>query len=96
MSPSSHAQRPPLHSWPQACPLNSVSQIASTLPSDCVCRAGYYKGSVNETTGEFVCAACGVGTECTDGLIGITVETLPIEKGYWRANKMSTEVRRCR
>ena len=54
---------------------------------DCVCLASYYKASNGS------CLVCPVGTECSEA--GVSISTLPVIAGYFRASNTSIDVRRC-
>ena len=83
-----------------ACPANSVTEgTNSTAIGECVCDREYYAsagfaGSSN-ASGEVVCTPCGVGMTCPQQLVGITLGTLPIKVGYYRASITTADVIRC-
>ena len=61
--------------------------------ASCVCPAGTYRdGTADECT---PCAALD-GLQCPASRRGITVASLPIDAGHWRATPNSTLVRPCR
>ena len=71
------------------CPLRSTTlRQGATSIEECICIPGYYN---NLTYG--VCIPCPVGTLCPDA--GVTLLTLPLKKGYYRASALSTDVRKC-
>ena len=56
---------------------------------DCGCKASFYDDA-NGT-----CSDCPyLATECAD--VGITLATLPLQPGYWRASNVSEQVRLCK
>ena len=54
------------------------------------CPEGYYYSEDSQT-----CILCDVGMGCT-GFTGLTIRTVPLIPGYWRADASSTDIRRCR
>ena len=76
------------------CPSGSTTEgRGSKNLSDCGCQGGTYRD--NTTAGQYInCKQCPVGAACK-GLFGITLAQLPLEKGYWRTNKRSSDLRRC-
>ena len=67
----------------------------SILPSACVCDIGYYMKPNQANESE--CYACATlhawGLNCTAP--GLTIETLPLWPGYWRATSSSLDVHEC-
>ena len=66
--------------------------------SQCVCRPNYYAhGERNRSAPSarrLSCASCPPGTDCSE--LGITLDTLPLDLGFWRYGSQSTEVYDCR
>ena len=58
----------------------------------CVCQAGYFKSADN------VCVQCDVanGMACNATQEGLTLESLPLQKSYWRVAATSVTVLPCR
>ena len=73
----------------KACPDNAVADQGSVTLAACRCRAGYF----NRLIGEVECEPCPVGANCST--VGVTIEHLPLEQGYWRHSSNTTDVRRC-
>ena len=83
-----------------ACPANSVTQgTNSTAIGECVCDREYYASAGfaggSNASGGVVCTPCGVGMTCPQQLVGITLETIPIKVGYYRASITTADVIRC-
>jgi len=80
------------------CPGQSTTLLyGSTSISECICDINHYDRQVtasNASSGPD-CQPCMTGTNCSEDLVGITVRTLPIRQGFWRASELSTDVRRC-
>ena len=73
----------------ERCPPRSTTLgDASTSKDSCVCDPGLYYSPDSK-----VCVPCPFGVRCPS--IGTTVETLHIERGYYRLSNASTDVRRC-
>jgi len=71
-----------------ACPVDSSTDaLGATNASQCRCNPSYYK----EADG--VCEPCPVGANCNR--VGITLENLPLEKGYYRISVLTANVREC-
>jgi hypothetical protein len=72
----------------------------STSADACVCRDGFFLVDVDVIGGggggaaAQRCERCMGGVRCDTP--GVTLSTLPVETGYWRASSSSTAVRRCR
>ena len=70
------------------CPIGSTTvRSASVSVYDCVCTPGYY------STEHFNCSACPQGTDCTED--GVTLQSLPLRRGFYRRGPHSPEVLRC-
>ena len=74
-----------------ACPDNAISPAGSASIEGCVCQAGFFAEAVG--TANLTCVVCPVGAMCNAS--GVTLDTLPLEEGYWRIARNSTDVRRC-
>ena len=79
------------------CPKHATTYATnSTSMDECLCGEGFYNG--NSTDGrvrdDFVCVACGVGTDC-EGRKNVTILTMPVAPGYYRVNETSVDVRPC-
>ena len=75
------------------CPTGSTTlQPASTAPSDCVCEPHLFNDQ-EAAQGLPNCIQCIIGTNCSR--VGSALQTLVIERGYWRPSPLSTDVRRC-
>ena len=85
------------------CPYYSTSLLASAALSDCKCTAGYFANTSsgliehppdnNHTADESDCKRCMIGADCNDNWL--TLQTLPLTRGYWRVGSASWDVRRC-
>jgi hypothetical protein len=71
------------------CPPRSASPRASYSKGQCICEAGYF----NLKTDDVVCEPCMLGTRCNRS--GITLQTLPLLRGWWRPDAGSLDVRQC-
>jgi hypothetical protein len=73
-----------------ACPTpertTTLGEGSSSI-DDCVCRVSYYRAPDGD------CLTCPVGSDCSDA--GVTLSTLPVVVGYFRASNASIDVRRC-
>ena len=74
------------------CPDASVSFPGSTGPEDCLCAASYFAANTTPS-GEPVCQSCPVGAACDEP--GVTMISLPVLEGYYRASDASSDLRRC-
>ena len=74
------------------CPDASVSAPGSTGPEDCLCAVSYFAANTTEV-GEPVCHPCPVGSTCDEP--GVTLTSLPVLEGYYRASGASDDLRRC-
>ena len=75
------------------CPLGSTTKgRGSEISNDCGCQEDTYHDT---TDGQNIsCTPCpAVGAACKG--FGITLAQLPLEKGYWRTNNRSSDLRRC-
>ena len=61
-----------------------------TSLSDCECEIAFY-ALWNQT--DLSCERCPVGARCDEP--GVELESLPLDPGYWRSSKNTTDVRRC-
>lgn len=77
------------------CPDNSDSPPNSTSRAQCTCKPSFYDEDVSPSLHVRFpkCVSCFTGVACVAS--GITLETLPILPGYFRASETSTDVRRC-
>ena len=74
------------------CPDASVSVPGSTGPEDCLCATSYFAANTTPS-GEPVCQSCPVGAACDQP--GVTMMSLPVLEGYYRASDASSDLRRC-
>ena len=58
-----------------------------------MCQARHYAHSGTAATGDLDCRVCPVGFDCA--VAGLTLESLPTRRGYFRASNRSTDVQRC-
>jgi len=81
----------------KGCSLNSTTNALRNCSSvaSCVCRDGYYEHNATRKwiTGEIDCRVCPSGSDCPKA--GVTLETMPIKRGYFRLSKDSIDIRRC-
>ena len=84
------------------CPSYSHTEhAAATSPYACACDVGFVKaaGAANATQasasrGEtMTCVACPEGANCSAA--GVTIEALPVLRGYYRTSSTSSDLRRC-
>ena len=75
------------------CPENAVTdQTGATSFEMCKCSRGYYMAGTSPPNAQ--CVRCPLpGTACTDQ--GVTLDSLPLEHGYWRPGYSSLDVRPC-
>ena len=85
-SPSLGFDLPPLEH-------STTLQTGTLSVHDCVCDAGYYLSTTNTSDPARTCQPCGRGTQCTRA--GLTIATLPIEEGWWRASLRSQLIEQC-
>ena len=84
----------------QSCPDRATTLFSASISLEqCVCQTGYFDVSATQTlpqsNASVECLTCGVGTDCPDGVEGITLETLPLKEGYYRPTAASTDIRLC-
>ena len=73
------------------CPEAAVSPQASTSMSNCTCKEEYYD---SEPDDEVVsCEPCTTGSSCP--IVGTTIATLNISRGWYRSSASSVDLRRC-
>ena len=77
----------------KSCPDFSTSRPNSTHPFDCVCLAGYYDARTSFSLQPPRCRICMSGTYCNRR--NTTIETLPINVGYYRVSTTSIDLHRC-
>lgn len=75
------------------CPPDSVSPKASESIEACVCKPGYY--DVAAATEVVQCMRCKTGSDCPADVRGLTLEELPVLRGYYRTSNRSDDLRRC-
>ena len=74
------------------CSRHSLSPLASTSKSACLCAEGYYAS--NTDPAELPdCKPCPVGAHCLG--TGNTLEALPLLPGYWRLSRYAIDLRQC-
>ena len=75
------------------CPENAVTdQTGATSFEMCKCSRSYYMAGTSPPNAQ--CVRCPLpGTACTDQ--GVTLDSLPLEHGYWRPGYSSLDVRPC-
>ena len=78
------------------CPDFALSPAASESVSACYCRPGYY-GRAPIGTDAPDCTICPVGSDCAGRFPegGVTIVSLPLLVGYYRASNASDDLRRC-
>ena len=73
------------------CPEDATTREAgSTSLADCVCEKNFY---ASWTGANLTCETCPVGTNCSE--IALTLATLPLSPGHWRAHADTADVRSC-
>ena len=76
-------------SWGLTVTLGEVAFFSSPVHMNC--KAGTF-----EDPKTFECLACPRGAACSAGVTGVTLESLPLTSGHWRASEQSKEVFPCR
>ena len=77
-----------------ACPVGKTTTgDRKATVDDCICEAGHYglRDGVSLN-----CTTCPVGAFCPDHLTGLTLASMPLYEGHWRAHAATSDVRRCR
>lgn len=70
---------------------NSRTLGAGSASADaCVCALGFYLSANGNK-----CSSCPTGADCSNSSAGVTIETMKIERGYWRTGPDSAEVLVC-
>lgn len=72
------------------CPRHAISPEGSTSIRDCVCMERFYDDSPPGSSAS--CMPCFAGTACELGVVGLTIATLPIKRGYFRTSSTSIDV----
>lgn len=76
----------------------TTAALGSNASEQCACRTGYYAHGTRErdapVDARLKCASCRPGSNCSS--LGITLETLPLDPGYWRGAPTAVEVYECR
>lgn len=75
------------------CPDHATSPSNSSRMQLCACDAGYYN-ELPSAAGTVRCVLCKAGTDCP-AMAGVTLEKLPLLRGYYRASTSSNDMRRC-
>ena len=60
-----------------------------------MCRAGHYDDDDDPRANSTNCVRCQIGSACPSDQAGLTIETLPVAPGYYRAHSRSKVLRRC-
>ena len=78
-----------------SCPLySSTTSAASTNASSCRCGVGYYNANYNANASSGPdCKVCPPEADCDTH--GVLLETLPLQRGFWRAHARSLDIRAC-
>ena len=69
-------------------PRQRVSSTGTVNVSGCVCQVGFY---LRTSTDE--CMPCPDGADCL--VSGVTLERLPLRRGWWRVGPTSADIREC-
>ena len=81
-------------SFCRSCPADAdTTGVARTSLADCVCKTGSFARWSHGANETLTCEACPVGHACLEP--GATLRALPLERGYWRANNETIDVRLC-
>ena len=76
----------------------TTAAAGANASAQCVCRANYYaSGERNRSAPSgrrLACSSCPPGADCSE--LGITLTTLPLDRGFWRYAAQSTELYECR
>ena len=76
----------------QRCPLHSTTHAnGSVTTAACVCDANFFLASA--AAGAATCRPCPTGTTCAQP--GTTLASLPVDAGYWKPGRQSTQAKRC-
>lgn len=86
------APRLPAHQFEQVSTLQEECLCRSVCEQQCLCDAGYYNEQP-ASAGTVSCVLCPAEANCQ--LPGVTLEDLPLKRGYYRISTMSTDLRRC-
>jgi hypothetical protein len=82
--------------------VNASSSGAASVDS-CVCKVGFMDNRTSRAAARVAgnssgapdgmpdCQQCVIGTDCSSD--GITVDRLPLRRGFWRPSPLSTDVR---
>jgi hypothetical protein len=80
-------------SFCKQCPENALSETNSSDISQCICKPDYYDNDPSPDL--VVCTRCKIGSYCTSDQRGLTLATLPLERGYYRTSNTSEDLRLC-
>ena len=78
------------------CPAFSTTPTAASIAvSQCQCTPGYYDRTLGPANASAApqCVPCPIGTVCAS--VGVTLHSLPLKPGYYRASATATNVFRC-
>ena len=75
------------------CPDHATSLPNSSSERQCACDAGYYNEQPSRAN-TVSCAPCTAGAACP-AMSGVTLEHLPLKRGYYRTSTSSSDLRRC-
>ncbi|KAL3932278.1 MAG: hypothetical protein SGPRY_000770 [Prymnesium sp.] len=74
-----------------SCPLSATTATTgSTSIEQCLCSVNYYNENTN---GSLSCQQCPLNVQCDS--VGIRVDQLLLERGYWRKSPLSVDIRPC-
>ena len=72
----------------------TLDKTGATSVDQCVCQASFYMVNTSHALGGAIhCKPCTSGSACTHA--GVTLETLPLDKGYFRVGPGSSDIRKC-
>ena len=77
------------------CTEHSTTEAVGTVSAErCICEAGYYDRRSISGSATPVCERCRLGMGCGDD-VGISLETIPLMRGYYRRSATSEDVHIC-
>ena len=80
----------------RACPAGRTTNgtTGNAAELECVCVAEFYFDDTDSTANATQCLPCPLGSDCVDR-VNLSLSHMPAQPGYWRAEKLATEIHRC-
>ena len=75
------------------CPDHATSDAGTASLLGCRCEAGYYN-ALPAGSHDIECVPCVTGSDCPEAS-EVTIETLPLSRGFYRTSNVSEDLRRC-